>query len=379
MKTVLLLSFSCLLTFTSFAQAQHAGQARASKRGKAVAGKPTASRSIKGQITGKTMAEDSIFFVAGRIAPKYFGGPIPAARIQDNTFLVEISVNYPQMRRILFQSDKGQRIYRKGAYFLDTSTRTMRVDYLAEECQQIEGTTAAEYRNTFIPFFAKASAGSDCHQLSFDELTWDEASRYDSTLYTYVQAHPASYVALWSLIERFSAFGHSQLRESTLALFAASVKASRPWQIAQQDMSNALIKQGAVFPSFRVAGVTQPPQQLQLPKAKYTLVDFWFCRCRPCIESFPALKKLYATYQPKGFEIVSISTDKTQEVPLWQKRIKEYELPWVQYLDENAVAANTLAVSSFPTTFLLDHTGKVLLKNVTPEELEKILAEKLGK
>ncbi|MDF7815225.1 TlpA disulfide reductase family protein [Hymenobacter sp. YC55] len=379
MKNILLLSLCCLVTFASFAQVPPANQVRASKKGDARSGKPAASRTIRGEIVGKTVIEDSIFFVAGRIDPKYFEGPRPAAKIQNNTFLLATTVPYPQLRRILLQSDKGRRIYRKGAYFLDASTRTMRLDYQAEECQQVEGTTAAEYRNSFIPFFTKARADADCHQRSFDELAWDEASRYDSTLQAYVQTHPASYVALWSLIERFSAFGHSELRESTLALFSASVQASRPWQLAQQDMRQALIKQGAVFPSFRVAGVSQPAQQLQLPKAKYTLVDFWFCRCRPCIESFPALKKLYATYQPQGFEVVSISTDKTAEVPLWQKRIKEYELPWVQYLDENAVAATQLAVYSFPTTFLLDQTGKVVQRNITPEELEKFLAEKLGK
>jgi hypothetical protein len=30
-----------------------------------------------------------------------------------------------------------------------------------------------------------------------------------------------------------------------------------------------------------------------------------------------ALKSLYAAYQPKGFEMVSTSTDQTQYVPLW--------------------------------------------------------------
>lgn len=288
-------------------------------------------------------------------------------------------VRYPQLWRLLLKSDRGRRIYRRGEYFIDASTSTLTADCLAEECNQVNGATATEYRTAFIPFFYAAGAAHDCHQPGFDELAWDNATRFDSTLYRYVQANPRSYVALWSLIERFSKFGHSQLRERTLAGFSRNVQASKPWQVLRADLRAVLIKQGAPFPSFRLQGVAQPEQPLRLPKAQYTLVDFWFSRCRPCLESFPALKKLYAAYQPKGFEIVSIATDQTHYVPLWQQRIKEYGLPWAQYLDENAVVATKSAVSSFPTTFLLDRRGKVLLRDITPEELEKFLAARLGK
>ncbi|RYF46856.1 MAG: TlpA family protein disulfide reductase [Cytophagaceae bacterium] len=214
----------------------------------------------------------------------------------------------------------------------------------------------------------------------FEELadSTEDVSTVTPLVARYVQAHRASYVALWSLIERFSKFGHSQLREQTVALFASQVKASTPWQVLKTDMQQVLIKQGAPFPSFPVQGVAQNGQLLQLPKAQYTLVDFWFSHCRPCLESFPALKDLYATYQAKGFEIMSISTDPTEDIPLWHKRITAYALPWPQYLDENAVAATKAKVHIFPATFLLDHTGKVLLRDITPEELAKFLATKLG-
>ncbi len=379
MKNILALCLSCWLALPASAQAPRADEPLAMKRAKAGPESPATAVTISGEITGQTVAEDSLFFVRGAIDKKYYDVPIPPARIMANTFQVKAMVSYPQMWRLLLKSDRGRRIYRRGEYFIDASTSTLTADYLAEECNQVNGATATEYRTTFIPFFYAAGAAHDCHQPGFDELAWDNATRFDSTLYRYVQANPSSYVALWSLIERFSKFGHTQLRERTLVGFSRNVKASKPWQLLHADMRAVLIKQGATFPSFSLQGVAQPEQPLRLPKAQYTLVDFWFSRCRPCIESFPALKKLYAAYQPKGFEIVSIATDQTQYVPLWQKRIKEYGLPWAQYLDENAVVATKSAVSSFPTTFLLDRTGKVLLRDITPEELEKFLAARLGK
>lgn len=376
MQKALLFSISCLSTFTSFAQVGHSDKSLATKRTNAGPARPTLT--IKGRITGKAVGDDSIYFVTGGIDQKYFDGSIAPSKIAANAFTIETEASYPKMYRILMKSDMGRRVYRRGEYFVDASTSTITVDYLAEECHQVGGATAAEYQTKFIPFFYSSSGAGNCQQRKFDDFVRDEATRYDSLLCTYVKANPTSYVALWSLIERFSLFGHSQLRERILASFSKRVKASPPWHILQEDMGNVPIKQGALFPAFNVKGISQPEQPLQLPQAQYTLVDFWFSRCRPCLETFPTLKKLYAAYQAKGFEIVSISTDQTKEVPLWRNRIKEYDIPWVQYLDENAVAVEKLSINTYPTTFLLDHTGNVLLRDVPLEELEKFLAKKLG-
>jgi len=379
MRYVLAFCLCCWSALSAGAQAPQRAQPRPPKRAQAGARQVAAAAiTIRGEITGKTIAEDSLFFVRGEIDQKYFARPLPPARITNNAFRVAATVAYPQMWRILLKSDKPLRIYRDGEYFIDASTSRVTADYVAQECNQVDGATATEYRNRFIPFFSAVGTPSDCHQSGFDGLARDRATRFDTTLYRYVQANPASYVALWWLIERFSKFGHSQLREQTVAIFASQVKASAPWQVLHTDMQHVLIKQGAPFPSFPVQGVAQNALPLPLPQAQYTLVDFWFSHCRPCLESFPALKDLYATYQAKGFEIVSISTDPTEDIPLWHKRITTYALPWPQYLDENAVAATKSKVHMFPATFLLDHAGNVLLRDITPEELAKFLASKLG-
>lgn len=378
MKNILLCLF-CLLTSVAFAQVQRFEKTSLTKAAKARVSTSDASHTVTGEITGNAVSEDSIFFVTGQIDPKYYDSPIHPAKVTANAFKFNTAVIHPQMRRILLKSDNGIRIYRRGEYFIDKSTTTIAVDYLAQECNQVNGATAAEYRNKFIPFFYPANTAYNCQQHGFDSLLWDEDVQFDSILYEYVKANPSSYVALWNLIERFSKFGHSELREKILTFFSKDVKASSVWQMLNTDMLSTPVKQGAVFPSFSVKAISQPEKLLELPKAQYILVDFWFSRCQPCLEALPALKKLYATYQTKGFEIVSISTDRTQEVALWKKRIKEYELPWSQYLDENAVVSSKLSVYSFPTTFLFDNTGKVLLRNIGPEDLGKFLAQKLGK
>lgn len=59
---------------------------------------------------------------------------------------------------------------------------------------------------------------------------------------------------------------------------------------------------------------------------KYTLIDFWAAWCRPCLLQIPDLKKTYAEFNSKGFEIFSYSVDNRES--LWLKAIDQFRMPW---------------------------------------------------
>jgi len=186
-------------------------------------------------------------------------------------------------------------------------------------------------------------------------------------------------VALWNLIERFNLFGQSELRESTLNHFSQKIRKSKIWLLLNTDIQNDILKENKKFPVFDIKTIALKEKVLTLPRAKFTLIDFWFSRCRPCLDGLPTLKKLYALYQPKGFEIVSISTDLTENVPIWQKRIREYELNWPQYLDENRLKSQELNIYRFPTFILLNRKGEIIKKYLSLKDLEVFLIDNLGK
>lgn len=99
---------------------------------------------------------------------------------------------------------------------------------------------------------------------------------------------------------------------------------------------------------------------------QYVLVDFWASWCVPCRKSIPALKKVYADYKDKGLQIVSISIDKKEGD--WLKAQQEEKLPWPSFLDHGATA-NAWKVQAIPAMFLLDEQGKVVLENMSLEEV----------
>jgi hypothetical protein len=82
-------------------------------------------------------------------------------------------------------------------------------------------------------------------------------------------------------------------------------------------------------------------------------------------------------YKSKGFEIVSI-TDITKALPHLQKTVKEdFNMTWANYLDENRKQSDEWVVTYFPSKFLLDSNGVIVQKDISVEDLEKLLAEKL--
>lgn len=137
-------------------------------------------------------------------------------------------------------------------------------------------------------------------------------------------------------------------------------------------------KEGTKVPEFTVtdnAGKSFTLPELCQGK-KYILIDFWASWCNPCRKEIPNLKKLYAQYADKGFQIVSISIDKKKAD--WEKALKEEQLQWPNFLDNGDVAI-AYKVKMIPTMYLIDANGVMVGENFRGEALAEKLAELLGK
>lgn len=130
---------------------------------------------------------------------------------------------------------------------------------------------------------------------------------------------------------------------------------------------------GTKSPSFNVTenGKIIPIATLFKGK-KYILIDFWASWCNPCRKEIPNLKAQYAKYESKGFQIISISIDKKKAD--WEKALKEEQLKWPNYLDQNGIA-DLFKVKLIPAIFLLDGNGKVIGEQLRGESLNKKLEE----
>ncbi|WP_370390008.1 TlpA family protein disulfide reductase [uncultured Winogradskyella sp.] len=199
----------------------------------------------------------------------------------------------------------------------------------------------------------------------------------DSVIVEYLQKNPNSYVPLWLMVN-YVAMGnnrYNQLYDESLHLFSDEIKKTRLYKnlalfikdTRENTISDKLLK---------LKNLELKPVDLRISDFKhngYILLDFWYSNCAPCLAEMPEYIPLYEKYKDKGFEIVSISVDKTDRIPNWKQVIEEKNFGWTHYLDENRREAHKLYILAYPTTFLIDSDGKVVEKDISIEKLSRLL------
>jgi len=111
-------------------------------------------------------------------------------------------------------------------------------------------------------------------------------------------------------------------------------------------------------------------------QGKVLLVDFWAAWCRACRIENPQFVELYGELEAKGLEIVSISQDK--ERATWEAAIaKDGVGIWRHVQDADGSISELYSVSSLPQNVVIGKDGKIIARNVTAKDLEKLLAAHL--
>jgi thiol-disulfide isomerase/thioredoxin len=115
-------------------------------------------------------------------------------------------------------------------------------------------------------------------------------------------------------------------------------------------------------------------------KGKVVLLDFWASWCGPCRRENPNVVKLYKKYNEDGFEVFSVSLDKSKEK--WIAAIEQDGLLWDAHVSDlkywRSRAAQKYNVSSIPYTVLIDQEGKVIGTRLRGQALEDKLEEIYG-
>jgi len=169
--------------------------------------------------------------------------------------------------------------------------------------------------------------------------------------------------------------------------FGKIFAASRDKEIASlaAQMLGAARRLTLVGKPMDLAGLTLDGKPLDWPKyrGKVVLVSFWATWCGPCREEIENIRKNYAAFHAKGFEVVAISIDKERQE--LAEYLKENALPWTVLFDQalhSEQADKTMATAygaiQIPQLLLVGKDGNVIALDARGPRLKKLLTGLLG-
>jgi peroxiredoxin len=317
-----------------------------------------------------------------------------SAKVENKQFTFQGFLPSPQGFQLLYSQS-----YVSGEFVLEAGKQSIRFNIDSSfQTPHVQNAAMREYYQEYVPAFEQLRQKRKLQnqrrdslnkvyqrnlpssiKLTLEQELKQDYKENDATLLKYVKAHPSSHFAFWKLIYLMN-FGYEPIFDTIYHHFSAPIKVSYAGKVLADKLKVAsILSVGKLFPSFPVVDLEDKKYNVaSSSESNYTLVDFWYSNCAPCIAQFPELKTLYEKYKSKGFEVVGISTDKNKNKQAWQQMIDRHALLWPQYWDIDGKEATKLSINAFPTNVLLDKEGKIIKKNIKPAELNQFLLENIN-
>jgi thiol-disulfide isomerase/thioredoxin len=204
----------------------------------------------------------------------------------------------------------------------------------------------------------------------------------DSLLFKYSNEHKNSFISFWKLNERLENNSYKLIYENIFNLFSNEIKSSKNGIILLNEILKS--KKSAInyqFPDLELKTLNKKVYQLRNYgiKSSYTLINFWFSKCIPCISHIPEISSINSLYPKSYFQIIGIAIDSRDDFEYLKKVIKNKKINWKNYWDEDGIVTNELGINSFPSNILLNQSGLIVQKNIAFDDLTLFLNEKFKK
>ncbi|MDR1212408.1 MAG: TlpA family protein disulfide reductase [Spirochaetaceae bacterium] len=158
---------------------------------------------------------------------------------------------------------------------------------------------------------------------------------------------------------------------SVLAVFAlcAPLGAQGRRTDIPQDVAQAfsragvpVLRQRGPAPNFTLKTPDGTNISLASLRGKVVFLNFWATWCGPCRVEMPSMETVYGQLRGRGFEVLAVDVqERSQDV---QNFFREFGLTFPAVLDTTGRISRVYNITAFPTTFIIDREGNIILRLV---------------
>ncbi|MGV0967272.1 TlpA family protein disulfide reductase [Empedobacter falsenii] len=126
----------------------------------------------------------------------------------------------------------------------------------------------------------------------------------------------------------------------------------------ESEVPKELIK----APDFSLADINGKRFDLSDFKGKYVYMDIWATWCGPCKVQIPFMKELEKQFHDAPIHFVSVSLDKLEDKPIWEKMVRENQMSGVQlFAGKEDNFGFDYKIEYIPTFIILDKEGNIMI------------------
>ncbi|MBE6202003.1 MAG: AhpC/TSA family protein [Rikenellaceae bacterium] len=316
------------------------------------------------------------------------------AKVKDGKFVAKANLSQPYSAVLL---DTEEPDYSQGqpkyiSLVVEPGTIVLNADW---ESGRINSATGSEQFALALEMErAAAPLMNEMQKLQADRTPENEAkirelfAQYNDIEKEFTAKHPYCYTS----VSKFSAYT-SEKSVAEMEEYYNSLPAEvKEWKEAKEIIAAAELRRslepGNPAPVIGGTDINGNPFSLDQLKGSYILVDFWASWCRPCRASNPHVKELYEKYKDKGFEVVYVADDDSNE-EAWRNAVEQDGLQEFHHIlrglkrtesgayDRSNDQSDKYDVHYLPTKYLIDSDFNIIGK-VDDQSLEEELKKAFG-
>lgn len=146
------------------------------------------------------------------------------------------------------------------------------------------------------------------------------------------------------------------------------------------DLAPAIgLAEGNRAPAFTIETLDEEVLALADLRGRVVLLNFWGTWCGPCRREMPTFEKAYGEWRERGFEILAIAYNDTEEA--MASFSAEFDLSFPLALDSSGEINDAYGIQTRPSSYLLDRNGVILARHfgiMTESQLSELLSDAMA-